>query len=135
VSELLAVDREYRQRAAAGALPKVAPSLHNPSSERWLPVMHATRGDRRYTALFSNTATAHRLGRTRDWVLVYAGGGLGDRRYTVVTPSRGVLARRRVVRGRESECIRHYHLSGDAQRRRGSAAGLSAVRNDLVVNA
>lgn len=111
VSELLAIDREYRERADAGALPTIAPKSHNPSGERWLPVMHATRGGRRYTALFSNTADAHRFGRTHDWVVVYAGGPAGDRRYTVVTPPRGLLGKRRIVRGRESECIAHYHLS------------------------
>ena len=102
--------REYRERAARGDLPVIAPRRFNPTGERWLPILHTTRGDRHYTALFSNTATAHRLGRTRDWVVIYLDGADGDHPSTVVTESRGLLGRRRVVRGRESECITHYHL-------------------------
>ena len=108
VGELLDVDREYREGAAAGSLPKIAPRRFNPTHERWLPVLHTTRGPRQYTALFSNTATAHRLGRTHDWVVIYVDGHDGERQCTVVTQPRGPLARRRVVRGREGECAEHY---------------------------
>jgi uncharacterized DUF497 family protein len=57
----------------------------------------------------SNTAQAHRLGRTRDWVVVY----FYDKdhvegQYTIVTESRGVLGGKRVVRAREAECREHY---------------------------
>ena len=34
-----------------------------------------------------------------------------ERHYTVVTARKGPLARRRIVRGRESECIAHYRLN------------------------
>ena len=71
VAELLDVDREYREGAAAGTIPRIAPRRFNPKHERWLPVLHTSRGARRYTALFSNTARAHELGRTRSWVVVY----------------------------------------------------------------
>lgn len=64
VAELLAVDREYRDRAEAGTLPLIAPRRFNPEGRAWLPVLHTRRGNRNYTALFSNTALAHRLGRT-----------------------------------------------------------------------
>lgn len=52
---------------------------------------------------------AHRLGRTRDWVVVY----FYDKdhvegQHTIVTESRGVLGGKRVVRGREAECREHY---------------------------
>jgi len=55
--------------------------------------------------LFSNTARAHDLGRTRDWVVVY----FYDEHHregqcTVVTETRGALIGKRVVRGREDEC-------------------------------
>jgi hypothetical protein len=53
VAELLDVDREYREKAASGELPRIAP--------------------RRYTALFSNTPHAHRAGKTRDWVVELGG--------------------------------------------------------------
>ena len=108
VGELLDVDREYRRRAAAGELRRIAPRRMNPGGEAWLPVLHAERGGRHYTALYSNTPRAHRLGRTDDWVVVYVDGGAADRQYTVVTSRSGPLRERRVVRGREAECARHY---------------------------
>jgi hypothetical protein len=104
VDELLDVDREYRERAARGELPRIAPRRFNPEHEAWLPILHTARGGRHYTALYSNTARAHQLGRTRDWVVLYCDGGRGERRYTVVTGSQGPLAGRRLVRGREAEC-------------------------------
>jgi putative hydrolase len=103
VGELLDVDREYRRRAEAGELPTIAPRRFNPEGERWLPILHTQRGDHHYTALFSNTARAHRLGRTHDWVVIYADGGRGEHTYTVVTEHQGALKGQRVVRGREVE--------------------------------
>ncbi len=108
VAELLDVDREYREGAAAGQLPTIAPRRFNPRRESWLPILHTTRGTRHYTALFSNTATAHRLNRMHDWVVIYWDGRDGERQCTVVTEMKGPLVRRRVVRGRESECFTWY---------------------------
>jgi DNA polymerase (family X) len=104
VDLLLDVDREYREKAESGVLPKIAPRRFNPSGEAWLPILHTECGDWRFTALFSNTALAHELGRVRDWVVIYFhqdSGPEGQR--TVVTETRGPLAGRRVVRGREAE--------------------------------
>lgn len=108
VAELLHVDREYRAKAAAGELRLIAPRRFNPRREAWLPIYHAWHGDRHYTALFSNTARAHELGKTHDWVVIYADGGQGERQYTVVTSRRGPLKGKRVVRGREMECLACY---------------------------
>jgi hypothetical protein len=108
VGELLDVDREYREKAGARALPTIAPRRFNPRGEAWLPVLHAARGARHYTALFSNTPRAHRLGATRDWVVLYYDGGRGEGQSTVITATRGPLAGRRVVAGREDDCERHY---------------------------
>lgn len=105
VAEVLDVDREYRRRSAEGSLRTIAPRRFNPRREAWLPVLHTMRGERHYTALFSNTARAHDLGKTRDWVVIYVDGGRGERQYTVVTAGRGPLTGKRVVRGREGECI------------------------------
>jgi hypothetical protein len=116
VSELLDVDREYRRRAATKTLARIAPRRFNPDRAAWLPVLHTARGERQYTALFSNTARAHELGRTRDWVVLYVDGGRGDRQYTVVTARLGPLKSRRVVRGREAECVGHYGLRWPARR-------------------
>lgn len=119
VSELLDVDREYREKAAAGRLRTIAPRRMNPSGEAWLPVMHTRRDDRQYTALFSNTPRAHRFGRTQDWVVLYVEtpGGDGpdaERQYTVVTATSGAISGRRVVRGREAECLEYYRHAPDA---------------------
>lgn len=104
VSELLDVDREYREKAAAGELQLIAPRRFNPTGEAWLPVLHTRRGRRRYTALFSNTGRAHQAGKTRDWVVLYVDGEARDQQFTVITASRGALCGRRVVAGREDEC-------------------------------
>jgi hypothetical protein len=108
VEELLRVDREYRTRAAAGTLRTIAPRRFNPGRVAWLPILHTMHGDRHYTALFSNTARAHDLGKTREWVVIYVDGGRGERQYTVVTASRGPMQGKRVVRGREVECLALY---------------------------
>lgn len=109
VDVLLDVDREYREKAEAGSLPTIAPRRFNPSGEAWLPVLHAVRGDWHFTALFSNTAQAHQLDRTRDWVVLYFYDDQHtEGQHTVVTETHGPLAGRRVVRGREAECRVHY---------------------------
>ena len=71
VAMLLDVDREYLDKARAGALPTIAPRRFNPGQKAWLPVLHTGRDDWHFTALFSNTANAHELGRTHDWVVLY----------------------------------------------------------------
>lgn len=109
VGELLDVDREYRQKADAGKLRKIAPKRFNPTGKAWLPVLHTKRGKRRYTALFSNTALAHELGKTHEWVVLYYDGGEGEKQCTVVTAKQGPLAGSRVVRGRETESAAFYN--------------------------
>jgi hypothetical protein len=110
VQELLDVDREYRDQAAAGQLQLIAPRRFNPTGEAWLPILHTRRGIRRYTALYSNTARAHRAGKTRDWVVLYSDNGIGETRHTVITAAFGPLRGRRVVAGREDECEVLYKL-------------------------
>ncbi len=109
VELLLDVDREYREQAAAGQLPVIAPKRFNPDGKAWLPILHTQRGDWHFTALYSNTARAHELGRTQDWVVVY---GYDDHhqeiQYTVVTETRGPLRGQRVIRGLEAAC-RAFH--------------------------
>jgi len=105
VDTLLDVDREYRESAAAGRLPVIAPRRFNPEKKAWLPVLHTNRGRRHFTALFSNTARAHELGKTHDWVVLYSyDDHHREMQHTVVTETRGPLAGHRVVRGREAEC-------------------------------
>lgn len=108
VEELLAVDAEYRQGARAGTLRKITPRRFNPHRQAWLPVLHARREPWDYTALYSNTARAHELGKTRDWVVIYYQSDGRAGQCTVVTAGFGPLRDRRVVRGREPECEAYY---------------------------
>ena len=105
VAQLLDVDREYRRRAAAGQLPKITPRRFNPEARAWLPILHTDRDSWHFTALYSNTARAHELGRTEDWVVVYFyDGDHQEGQHTIVTETHGSLTGQRVVRGREAEC-------------------------------
>jgi len=55
--------------------------------------------------LFSNTARAHELGRTDDWVVVYYyDADHHEGQNTIVTETQGPMKGNRVVRGREAEC-------------------------------
>jgi hypothetical protein len=107
VEALLAVDAEYRRRAAAGELRTIIPRRFNPEQRAWLPILHSEREGWSFTALYSNTARAHELGTTRDWVVIYWERDGEEDQCTVVTEPRGSRAGQRVVRGRESECTTH----------------------------
>lgn len=107
VAMLLDVDAEYRARA--DHLPKIAPRRFNPDHLAWLPILHTERDAWHFTAMFSNTGLAHRLERTRDWVVMYFHADhRPEGQCTVVTEPHGDLVGRRVVRGREAECRTHY---------------------------
>ena len=116
VDLLLRVDARYRAEAAAGRLPTIAPRRFNPAGRAWLPVLHLREDGWRITALFSNTARAHRMARTNDWVVLYCEDEHhGHCQYTVVTALGGALPGQRVVRGREAECLRrHSQLAAHA---------------------
>lgn len=111
VDEVLDVDEEYRTKTAQNLLPKIAPRRLNPQHKAWLPILHTSRHKRHYTALFSNTPRAHELIKTSDWVVVYYDHGDGERQCTVVTATHDSLRGKRIVRGRESECLDYYHRS------------------------
>jgi DNA polymerase/3'-5' exonuclease PolX len=109
VDLLLEVDAEYRQKSQTGKLPTIAPRRFNPEGKAWLSVLHTRRGEWHFTALFSNSPRAHELGRTEDWVVIYAyDNHHRETQHTVVTENRGTLVGKRVVRGREPECLAHY---------------------------
>lgn len=109
VAEILDVDAQYRREARQGTLKRIVPRRFNPEGKAWLPVLHTQRADRHYTALFSNTARAHEAHRTDDWVVLYFDGSSAERQCTVITATRGALTGERIVRGREDECLVHYH--------------------------
>lgn len=109
VEELLDVDREYREAAQAGTLQTITPHRFNPKREAWLPILHTQRETRHYIAMFSNSALAHRLKKTRDWVLLYYDDDHhGEHQCTVVTSHQPPLINKRVVRGRETACADYY---------------------------
>lgn len=111
IAEVLDVDRQYREEARAGKIKLIAPKRFNPTGEAWLPVLHTTRGPRHYTALFSNTARAHELGKTNDWVVLFYDADGTERQCTVITSTFGPLQGRRIVRGREAECADFYRTT------------------------
>lgn len=108
VDSILGVDRDYRQKAAAGALRTIAPRRFNPQNQSWLPVLHVERDGWHFTAMFSNTARAHQLGKTRDWVVIYYERDGHENQHTVVTEHHGPLAGKRVIRGLDHESRAHY---------------------------
>ena len=109
IDMLLDVDREYREKAGTGRLRRIAPKRFNPNNEAWLPILYTQRGPWQFTALYSNTALAHKLGRTRDWVLIYfeTDSYIQGQR-TIVTDKQRSLKGKRVVRGREKESEEYY---------------------------
>lgn len=127
VARLLALDARYRARAERGELPLLEPRGCAPEQDTWLPVLHAVAGAVQYTALYSNTELAHRLGKSRDWVVLHVGGDGREREqpFTVVTETSGELRGKRVVRGREAECREHY-----AELRRRSRAASTLTQSN-----
>ncbi len=90
--------------AQDGTLHRIAPRRFNPGHRAWLPIMHIDRDGWHLTLLFSNTARAHQLGKTDDWVVVYFDGDAHhEGQCTIVTETSGLLKGQRVVRGREQE--------------------------------
>ncbi|HUI64630.1 MAG TPA: helix-hairpin-helix domain-containing protein [Bacteroidota bacterium] len=108
VGLILEIDSEYLQKARQGKLKKIAPKLLNPERKAWLPILASSRSGWKFTVMFSNTATAHKLGKTGDWVVVYAEKGDQQTQCTVVSEHRGELKDKRVIRGREGECREYY---------------------------
>jgi hypothetical protein len=108
VETLLDVDAEYRRKAQAGELKQIAPKRFNPKDEAWLPILHTKRGEWSFTALYSNTARAHELAKTHDWVVIYYQKDGPEDQATVVTETGGTLAGKRVVRGRAKENLAYY---------------------------
>jgi len=85
-------------------------------------VLHGERDGWSFTALYSNTARAHELGTTRDWVILYFERDGHEDQCTVVTERHGPLAGERVVRAARRSARR---ASGARRRiaRIGSGAG------------
>jgi hypothetical protein len=107
VADLLSVDEEYRRKALADELLRIAPRRFNPNREAWLPILETERSGHRFKAMYSNTARAHEMETVRDWVVIFHE---ADERgqWTVVTSKFGKLHGRRIIRGLEHECALYY---------------------------
>lgn len=108
VGILLEVDADYRAGAACGQLPRISPRRFNPDRKAWLPVLHSEKDGWHLSALFSNSARAHELEKTDDWVVLHYSRDGDEGQCTIVTEYRGPLKGKRVVRGRDDECHAHY---------------------------
>jgi hypothetical protein len=128
VAELLELDGQYRRLASQDRLPRIAPRQFNPTGQAWLPVLHTVRGERHYTALYSNTARAHELGVTHDWVVIYRDDDQHSGSWTIITATFGKLRGHRIVRGREDECQRYYESQPAEETPVDSAASETATK-------
>ena len=102
---LLEIDAEYRMRAAGNQLQKIAPRRFNPLGKPWLPIMHTEREGWHFTVIYSNSARAHRLGKTHDWVLIFYEIDGHEDHCTVVTEHVGPNKGQRVVRSWQSGAL------------------------------
>jgi DNA polymerase (family X) len=105
---ILKIDNEYRDKAAKGELKTITPRRFNSERKAWLPVLHIDEDGWLFTAMYSNSARAHELGKTKDWVIIYYERDGDENQRTVVTERSGILKGWRVIRGRESECLNYY---------------------------
>ena len=107
VELLLEVDAQYRYLAKAGQLRMITPRRFNPEGKPWLPVMKLKKEGWSFNVLYSNTARAHELGKTHDWVVIYYEkvgqkanqSGSQPGQCTIVTETHGERRGDRVVRG------------------------------------
>lgn len=106
VADLLEIDEEYRRKATSGQLPTTVPRRFNRLHQASLPLLHTQRTERRYTAMYSNSARAHEFAADHDWVVIIGPNHAGP--WTVITSQFGPLKGLRIVRGREAECRRFY---------------------------
>ncbi|MEH6648084.1 helix-hairpin-helix domain-containing protein [Sulfitobacter sp.] len=107
LGDILAVDQVYRSNV--DRLPTIKPRRCNPTGDIRLPILHTERNEWQFTAVFSNSPTAHRFGKTRDWVVIYfERTDQPEGQVTVVTEHGGMLDGKRVIRGQEKTCIAHY---------------------------
>lgn len=108
LATLLEIDRDYRCRMEELSLPLVAPKRFNPLHAAWLPVYHPVRDGWSFSVMLSNSAMAHKLGKTHDWVIIVAERDGHEEQFTVVTEYHGDLRGMRVVRGYSDECRKMY---------------------------
>jgi len=127
---LMDVDAEYREKAEKGQLPRISPRRFIPEGKAWMPVLHTQRGSWHFTVLYSNTARAHELGRTRDWIVIFFyDDHHREGQQTIVTETKGSLVGKRVIRGREAECLAYYSREEDSDSSQMSLFGYGESMN------
>jgi len=98
-------------RTIPGIGPELARCVHDALDVDTLEALEAAAYDGRLEQV-PNTAMAHELGRTRDWVVIYFyDDHHQEGQHTVVTETQGPLRGRRVVRGLQAECGEVYRAS------------------------
>lgn len=95
-------------KSEAGELQTISPRRFNIEKKAWVPIYHCELGSWSFTAMFSNSARAHELGMAKDWVIIYFERDGEESQCTVVTERSGKLIGKRVIRGREAECLNFY---------------------------
>ncbi len=100
VAELLEIDAEFRKLIERHA----TVDQDKTTARRRSRMLVVGCGGWQFRAHYADTALAHRLGATRDWVIIDFQDKRRTGQRTVVTETRGPQAGRRVVRGREDEC-------------------------------
>ena len=108
IKVLLRLDYLYRNKVDRNELHKLRPQKNNPNKKSWLPIYHKELDGWNYTCLFSNTQKAHDLEMTKDWVVIHFEKEGKEGQCTVVTEYEGLLQGKRVIRGREEECMKYY---------------------------
>lgn len=102
ITDLLQVDADYRRLVAEDRIQRISPRRFNPNNEAWLPIWHTQQGGHNFTVMYSNTARAHELGMTRDWVIVVLDDEDRRDQWTVITSTFGRHIGKRIVRGLEN---------------------------------
>ena len=92
---LLRIDGQFREQAGRS----------DPVAGQWTATWRLTKGSWDFVVRFSDSKSARQMGRTRDWVVVEWERGDERDQATIVSEYRGPLTGRRVVRGRERECL------------------------------
>ena len=111
IALLILLDARFRQNVEREAKARTA---RESDPGEWLASWRVKKGRWEFEVRFSSSRAAQRAGRTRDWVVLEWGDHESEQA-TVVTEYQGPLNGRRVVRGRERECLSYW--ARDSERR------------------
>jgi len=114
---LLTFDRMYRSKVKDDLLPKDHPEINAPgnqNSEKYnrQPIWKFCEDGKNFTIQFSDSHRARLLNKTSDWVLLHLDTPSESYRWTVITSQFGSLKGKRIVLGREGDCVKFYSRDG-----------------------